>query len=177
MALMDAIKAKAKADVKHIVLAEGTEPRTVEAAGIIAKEGLAKVTLLGDVDEIKKVAAGKSLEGVNLIDPEKQANFDEYVNDFYEMRKKKGMTPEKARETMKNTLYYATMMIKKGAADGMVAGAINSTGNTIRPALQIIKTAPGITTFRELLPHGGAGKVVWRKRRVGVWRLRDLHQS
>lgn len=145
MALMDAIKAKAKADVKHIVLAEGTEPRTVEAAGIIAKEGLAKVTLLGDVDEIKKVAAGKSLEGVNLIDPEKQANFDEYVNDFYEMRKKKGMTPEKARETMKNTLYYATMMIKKGAADGMVAGAINSTGNTIRPALQIIKTAPGIS--------------------------------
>ena len=145
MALMDAIKAKAKADVKHIVLSEGTEPRTVEAAGIIAKEGLAKVTLLGDVDEIKKVAAGKSLEGVNLIDPEKQANFDEYVNDFYEMRKKKGMTPEKARETMKNTLYYATMMIKKGAADGMVAGAINSTGNTIRPALQIIKTAPGIS--------------------------------
>lgn len=145
MALMDAIKAKAKADVKHIVLAEGTEPRTVEAAGIIAKEGLAKVTLLGDVDEIKKVAAGKSLEGVNLIDPEKQVNFDEYVNDFYEMRKKKGMTPEKARETMKNTLYYATMMIKKGAADGMVAGAINSTGNTIRPALQIIKTAPGIS--------------------------------
>ena len=145
MALMDAIKAKAKADVKHIVLAEGTEPRTVEAAGIIAKEGLAKVTLLGDVDEIKKVAAGKSLEGVNLIDPEKQANFDEYVNDFYEMRKKKGMTPEKARETMKNTLYYATMMIKRGAADGMVAGAINSTGNTIRPALQIIKTAPGIS--------------------------------
>ena len=145
MALMDAIKAKAKADVKHIVLAEGTEPRTVEAAGIIAKEGLAKVTLLGDVDEIKKVAAGKSLEGVNLIDPEKQANFDEYVNDFYEMRKKKGMTPEKARETMKNTLYYAKKKKKKGAADGMVAGAINSTGNTIRPALQIIKTAPGIS--------------------------------
>ena len=82
---------------------------------------------------------------MNFIDPEKQANFDEYVNNFYEMRKKKGMTPEKARETMKNTLYYATMTIKKGAADGMVAGAINSTGNTIRPALQIIKTAPGIS--------------------------------
>ncbi|MBQ9941906.1 MAG: phosphate acetyltransferase, partial [Christensenellaceae bacterium] len=146
MALMDAIKAKAKSDIKHIVLAEGTEPRTVEAAGIIAKEGLAKVTLLGDIDEIKKVAGDKDLTGVNLIDPEKAANFDEYVEAFYEMRKAKGVTPEAARETMKNTLYYATMMIKKGEADGMVAGAINSTGNTIRPALQIIKTKPGVRT-------------------------------
>lgn len=144
MALMDVIKAKAKADLKHIVLAEGTEPRTVEAAGIIVKEGLAKVTLLGDIDEIKKVAGDKVLTGVNLIDPVKAPEFEEYVESFYEMRKAKGMTPEKARETMQNTLYYATMMIKKGAADGMVAGAINSTGNTIRPALQIIKTAPGI---------------------------------
>lgn len=144
MALMDVIKAKAKADLKHIVLAEGTEPRTVEAAGIIVKEGLAKVTLLGDIDEIKKVAGDKDLTGVNLIDPVKAPEFEEYVESFYEMRKAKGMTPEKARETMQNTLYYATMMIKKGAADGMVAGAINSTGNTIRPALQIIKTAPGI---------------------------------
>ena len=144
MALMDAIKAKAKAQKKTIVLAEGTEPRTVEAAGIIAAEGIAGVVLLGDVEEIKKVAAGKSLDGVTLIDPVKADNFEEYVQEFYEMRKAKGMTQEKARETMANTLYYATMMIKKGAADGMVAGAINSTGNTIRPALQIITTAPGI---------------------------------
>ena len=120
MALMDVIKAKAKADLKHIVLAEGTEPRTVEAAGIIVKEGLAKVTLLGDIDEIKKVAGDKVLTGVNLIDPVKAPEFEEYVESFYEMRKAKGMTPEKARETMQNTLYYATMMIKKGAADGMV---------------------------------------------------------
>jgi len=146
MALMDAIKAKAKTDVKRIVLAEGTEPRTVEAAGLIAAEGLAQVTLLGDVEEIKKVAGGKSLAGVALIDPEKDERFEEYANAFYELRKAKGMTPEQARETMKNTLYFATMMIKMGAADGMVAGAINSTGNTIRPALQIIKTKPGVRT-------------------------------
>ena len=146
MALMDSIKAKAKADVKHIVLPEGAEPRTVEAAGIIVKEGYAKVTLLGDSEEIKKVAGGKSLAGVNIIDPEKAPEFEEYAQKFYEMRKAKGVTIETARETMKNTLYFGTMMIKVGAADGMVAGAINSTGNTIRPALQIVKTVPGIST-------------------------------
>ena len=92
MALMDSIKQKAKANVKHIVLAEGTEPRTVEAAGIIAKEGLAKVTLLGDPEEVNKVAAGKSLEGVNIIDPEKSDKFEDYAKMFYELRKAKGIT-------------------------------------------------------------------------------------
>lgn len=146
MALMDSIKQKAKANVKHIVLAEGTEPRTVEAAGIIAKEGLAKVTLLGNPDEVKKVAAGKSLEGVNIIDPEKSEKFDDYAKMFYELRKAKGITLGQAQQQVKDPLYYATMMIKCGDADGMVAGAINSTGNTIRPALQIIKTKPGVKT-------------------------------
>ena len=146
MALMDAIKAKAKTEIKHIVLAEGTEPRTVEAAGIIVREGYARVTLLGDPAEIKKVAAGKDLTGVEMIDPAKSPDFEEYAQTFCELRKAKGVTIEAARETMKNPLYYGTMMIKKGVADGMVAGAINSTGNTIRPALQIIKTSPGIKT-------------------------------
>lgn len=145
MALMDTIFAKAKADVKHIVLPEGTEPRTVEAAGIIAKEGIAKVTLIGNPEEILKVANGKDLTGVDMIDPKDAEDFEAFADAFYELRKAKGMTPEKARETMLNPLYYATMMIKQGKADGMVAGAINSTGNTIRPALQIIKTAPGIS--------------------------------
>ena len=144
MALMELITKQAMADVKTIVLPEGTEPRTVEAAGIIAKRGIANVILLGDEEEIKKVAAGKDLSGVTMINPEQSADFDEYVNAFYEMRKKKGITPEQARETLKNTLYYAVMMIKSGKADGMVAGAINTTGNTLRPALQILKTAPGI---------------------------------
>ncbi|MBQ2326210.1 MAG: phosphate acetyltransferase [Clostridia bacterium] len=146
MALMDSIKAQAKKDLMHIVLPEGTEPRTVEAAGLIVKEGLAKVTLLGDKDEIVKVADGKSLEGVGIIDPEKSEDFEAFAAAFAELRKKKGVTIEQARETMKDPLYFATMMIKEGKADGMVAGAINSTGNTIRPALQIVKTAPGIST-------------------------------
>lgn len=145
MSLMDSIQAKAKADLKHIVLAEGTEPRTVEAAGIIAREGIAKVTLLGNPEEVKKVAAGKSLDGVNIIDPEKADCLEAYASAFYEMRKSKGITLGQASQTMKDPLYFATMMIKQGDADGMVAGAINSTGNTIRPALQIIKTAPGIS--------------------------------
>ena len=146
MALMDSIKQMAKQNIKHIVLAEGTEPRTVEAAGIIAKEGLAKVTLLGNPDEVVKVANGKSLDGVTVIDPEKSEKFEEYAKLFYELRKAKGITLGQAQQQIKDPLYFATMMIKCQDADGMVAGAINSTGNTIRPALQIIKTKPGVKT-------------------------------
>lgn len=168
MALMDSIKAQAKKDLMHIVLPEGTEPRTVEAAGLIVKEGLAKVTLLGDKDEIVKVADGKSLEGVGIIDPVKSEDFEAFAEAFAELRKKKGVTIEQARETMKDPLYFATMMIKQGKADGMVAGAINSTGNTIRPALQIVKTAPGISTVSGAFlievpnsPFGENGKFVF----------------
>ena len=146
MALMDSIKAKAKADVKHIVLPEGAEPRTVEAASIIAREGYAKVTLVGKEDEIKKVAGDFDLTGVDIVDPEASANFEKYAEMFYEMRKAKGVTLEQAQNTMKDTIYFATMMVKAGDADGLVSGAIHSTGDTVRPALQIIKTAPGIKT-------------------------------
>ena len=146
MALMDSILAKAKAQKMHIVLPEGTEPRTIEGATIITKEGIAKVTLIGDPEEIKKVAAGKDLTGIDMIDPVKADNFEDYAATFCKMRKKKGISIEQARETMKDPLFYATMMVYKDEADGMVAGAINSTGNTIRPALQIIKTKPGIPT-------------------------------
>ena len=146
MALMDSIKAKAKTDVKHIVLPEGSEPRTVEAAAIIVREGYAKVTLIGNEDEIKKVAAGKSLDGVEIIDPETSPNHGKYSEMFYEMRKNKGVTLEQAQEKMKDSIYFATMMVKAGDADGLVSGAIHSTGDTVRPALQIIKTAPGIKT-------------------------------
>ena len=136
MALMDSILAKAKAQKMHIVLPEGTEPRTIEGATIITKEGIAKVTLIGDPEEIKKVAAGKDLTGIDMIDPVKADNFEDYAATFCKMRKKKGISIEQARETMKDPLFYATMMVYKDEADGMVAGAINSTGNTIRPALQ-----------------------------------------
>lgn len=145
MDFLTKMKELARANVKTIVLPEGSEPRTVKATEAIIKEGLAKVILLGKESEIKAEAEkqGVNLSGAALVNPETDANFDEYVNTFYEMRKSKGLSLEEARESMKNPLYYGVMMVEKGAADGMVAGAINSTGNTLRPALQILKTAPG----------------------------------
>lgn len=149
MSVLDSIKEKAKADVKHILLPEGSEERTVQAARIITDEKIAKVTLLGDEEEIKKVAEkfNVCLCGIDIINPLTDPDFEHYANGFYELRKAKGMTPEKARETIKNTLFYACMMIKEGKADGMVSGAINTTGNTLRPGLQIIKMAKDINTI------------------------------
>ena len=147
MSAIEKIKAKARADVKHIVLPEGTEPRTVQASARILKEGVARVTLLGNPDEVRKVAAetGTDLTGVAIIDPATSEKRAAYADLLYELRKAKGMTPEQATELVtKNPLYYGAVMLKAGDADGMVAGAINSTGNVLRPALQIIKTAPGI---------------------------------
>ena len=147
MSAIEKIKAKARADVKHIVLPEGTEPRTVQASAKILKEGVARVTLLGNPDEVRKVAAetGTDLTGVAIIDPATSEKSAAYADLLYELRKAKGMTPEQATELVtKNPLYYGAVMLKAGDADGMVAGAINSTGNVLRPARQIIKTAPGI---------------------------------
>ena len=147
MSAIDKIKAKAKSKVMHIVLPEGTEPRTVQATRKITDQGIAKVTLLGNPDEVKKVAAetGTDLTGVEIIDPKTSEKSAGYADLLYELRKAKGMTPEQAAELVTgNTLYFGAVMLKAGDADGMVAGAINSTGNVLRPALQIIKTAPGI---------------------------------
>ena len=147
MSAIDKIKAKAKSKVMHIVLPEGTEPRTVQATRKITDQGIAKVTLLGNPDEVKKGAAetGTDLTGVEIIDPKTSEKSAGYAELLYELRKAKGMTPEQATELVTgNTLYFGAVMLKAGDADGMVAGAINSTGNVLRPALQIIKTAPGI---------------------------------
>ncbi|MEG2702216.1 MAG: phosphate acyltransferase, partial [Clostridia bacterium] len=147
MSAIEKIKAKAKADLRHIVLPEGTEPRTVQASAKIAAQGIAKVTLLGNPDEIKKVAAqtGTVLNGVEIRNPMTCEKSEQYANLLYELRKAKGMTLEQARDLItKDSLYYGAVMVKAGDADGMVAGAINSTGSVLRPALQIIKTAPGI---------------------------------
>ena len=149
MSVIDRIKEKAKTDVKHIVLAEGSEPLTVQAAQKIVEQGLAKITLVGKKEEIEKVAAetGTDLSGVAIVDPAKWEKSEAYAEKLCELRQKKGMTLEQARDLVyNNTLYFATMMLKMDDADGMVAGAINSTGNVLRPALQIIKMAPGIST-------------------------------
>lgn len=148
MSLMETIKAKAKADKKHILLPEGAEERTVQAAARITAEGLAKVTLFGKKEDIQATADkfGVSLEGIDTINPTEAEDYERYSEWFYELRKAKGVTPEKAHAMIADPLFYAAMMIKDKKADGFVSGAINTTGNTLRPGLQIIKTKPGIST-------------------------------
>ncbi len=148
MSVLDTIRQRAKADPKHIVLAEGTEERTVQAAARIVEAGVARVTLLGDPCEVQAVAEKfhTDLTGIAIVDPEASPDYMRYVQWFYDMRKEKGVTYEKALEQIKDPLFFGAMLIKDDKADGMVAGAINTTGNTLRPGLQIIKMAKGIST-------------------------------
>lgn len=144
-AFTDKLKERAKQDIKTIVLAEGEDIRTLEAAQTVLQEGYAKIIILGNEKKIQEMAAEKGLDiaGAQVIDPETSSKTAGYADKFYEMRKKKGMTPEVAAETVKNTLYFGVMMVNEGEADGMVAGACNSSANVIRPSLQILKTKPG----------------------------------
>ncbi len=128
---------------KTIVLPESTDKRVLEAASKVVKRGIADVILVGNSADIAKLAPEIDLDGVTIIDPLTSDKYEEYSMAFYEMRKAKGMTMEQAHETMKDPLYFGVMLVKMNAADGMVAGAVNSTSNTLRPALQIVKTAPG----------------------------------
>jgi len=148
MELISILKDRAKADKKHIVLPEGTENRTVKAAELIVKEGLAKITLLGDPDAVRKAAAdvGADLEGVDIIDPAKSPDYQGFADSYFKLRESKGMTPEKAAEAMLDPLYFGVMMVYGGQCHGMVAGAANATSNVLRPALQILRTKPGIST-------------------------------
>lgn len=145
MGFIDHLKERAKQDKKTIVLAEGEELRTVKAAEIAVMEGYADVILIGNKDKITAMCKEENVNIGNtpIIDPETSDKAAAYANEFYELRKAKGMTPEKAAETIKDPLYFACMMVKMNDADGMVAGAINSSANVIRPSLQILKTAPG----------------------------------
>lgn len=133
---LDRMKAAAKSDLKTIVLPEGEDPRTIEAAKKIVEEGLAKLVILGDPAEI-------SVEGAEVINPATSDKKQAYAEKFAELRAKKGVTLEQALEQMNDATYYGTMMVKMGDADGLVSGACHSTANTLRPALQILKTAPG----------------------------------
>lgn len=168
--MLDYIKNKARMQRKCIVLAEGEEPRTVRAAAQVLKEGIADLILVGTREGVLKQQGGEQALalGAKVVDPAQSPQREAYAQAFYELRKNKGMTIEKARETMLNELYYAVMMIKMGAADGMVAGAVHSTGDTVRPALQILKTAPGIksvsSNFLMELPtqeHGHQGMLAY----------------
>ncbi len=146
MSFIDNIKEKAKANIKTIVLPEAFDPRVLEAASRVTKEGFAKVILLGVKDELNSIANENSIDisNVDIINPIESDKMESYVQTFYELRKAKGMTLEKATETLKDNIYFGTMMIKMGDADGLVAGSICSTADTLRPSLQVVKTAPNV---------------------------------
>ena len=145
MSFIEDIKEKARKSMKTIVLPESTDIRVLEAARKVTDDGFAKVVLIGNREELQQIAGEINLIDIEIVDPETSEKTEEYVQAFYELRKAKGMTEEKAKETMlNNNIYYATMMIKQGDADGLVAGSICSTADTLRPSLQIVKTAPGV---------------------------------
>ncbi len=145
MAFIDVIKEKARKDLKTIVLPEGMDRRTWEAAAEAVKQGLAKVIVLASPEEQAAAAEGICLDGITVIDPKTSEKAKDYIDLLYELRKAKGMTPEDAeRLTLQDYTYFGTLMIKAGDADGLVSGACHSTANTLRPALQIIKTRPGV---------------------------------
>lgn len=140
---LERIKDRARAQKKIIVLAEGEDIRTITAADIILREGIADLIILGNEDKVFELAKGKDISKATVIDPLKSDKLEEFAASFYEMRKAKGVTEEQALETVKNPLYFGVMLVKSNLADGMVAGAVNSTSNVLRPSLQILKTAPG----------------------------------
>ena len=140
MSFIENLKTLAKQDIKTIILPEASDIRVQEAARKITDEGFAKVILIGDREQIKTHVDISDIEVVNSSSSKK---FENYVNAFYELRKAKGITVEDAREIMKNNIYFGTMMVYMGDGDGLVAGSICSTADTLRPALQILKTAPG----------------------------------
>lgn len=145
MSIMDKILEKAKASKKTIVLPESDDRRMLEASQKIVSQGIANIILLGDEEAIKAKAGDIDLSGVSFVNPLESDKAEAYANELVELRKHKGMTKEKAEETIKDPLYFGCMMVKMGDADGMVAGAVNSTSDVWRPALQIIKTRPGIS--------------------------------
>lgn len=140
----------AKSNPQRIVLPEGDEPRTLKAADRIIGDGIAKIILLGQSDKILALAKEnglKNIERATIIDPQKSTDAERYTDLLFELRKNKGLTREQAVELVKDPLYFGCLMMKSGDADGELAGARNTTGNVLRPALQIIKTQPGISVI------------------------------
>ena len=145
MSFIEQIKQRAKQEIKTIVLPEATDARILEAAQIIKEEGYAKVILIGNEEEVRKLANEKNIDlgETEIIDPLKSDKTERYAKELYELRKAKGMTEEQANQLVLEPVYYGMMMVKLDEADGLVSGAAHSTSDTLRPALQILKTAPG----------------------------------
>ena len=148
MSLIEQIIARAKANKQRIVLPEAEEERTLCAADIVLAEDIADLILIGNPDKVHAMAAEKGLKNIDkatLIDPENYERSEELAQLLFQLRQKKGLTLEQAHMLVKNPLYLGCMIIKTEGADGQISGALSTTGDTLRPALQIIKTAPGIT--------------------------------
>jgi phosphate acetyltransferase len=164
MELIKEILEKAKNNIKTIALPEGDEERTLKAAEQIVKQKIANLILIGNEEAIREKAKSLNvcLDGIRIADPVKSDKFGTYANAFYELRKSKGVTPEKAAETVKDPVYFGTMMVKSDDADGMVSGAVHSTGDLLRPGLQVIKTAKGVNCvssfFIMQVPNKSYGK-------------------
>ncbi len=146
MGILDLVQAKARQSVKRIVLPEGDEPRTVQASAKLVREQLAIPVLLGEKERIQAVAreTGTDISGIECIDPKTSPKAAGYAQALYELRKAKGMTEETAAQLVQDPMYFGVMMVKLGDADGLVSGAVHTTGDMLRPALQIIKAKPGI---------------------------------
>lgn len=146
MSFIDEIKQRARNEIKTIVLPEAEDIRVLKATEQVLKEGYAKIILVGNKKEIEEKAETNNIDinGAKIVEPCDSEKYDEYVNLLYDLRKNKGMTIEKAQELVKDPVYYGMLMVKdeKSKADGLVSGAIHSTSDTLRPALQILKTAP-----------------------------------
>ncbi len=145
MSFIDEIKNRAKKDIKTIVLPEASDLRTIEATANVLKEGFANIVLIGNEEEINKLAKDNNFDisKAKIINPKNSDKYDTYVEKFYELRKEKGLTLEKAKELLLDSVYFGMMMVKMEDADGLVSGAIHSSSDTLRPALQILKTASG----------------------------------
>ena len=143
-AFLDNVKARAKQDKKTIVLPESMDRRTFEAAAVVLKEGLANLIIIGSPEEVEKNSQGLDIQGATIVDPATCEKTEAYIEKLVELRQKKGMTYEMAKDLLLHEyMYFACMMVKMGDADGVVSGACHSTANTLKPSLQIIKTAPG----------------------------------
>ncbi|MDD2614635.1 MAG: phosphate acetyltransferase [Methanosarcina sp.] len=140
---LEKISERAKKLNKTIALPETTDIRVLQAAAMILERGVAKVILVGNEDDIKALAGDLDLSKAKIVNPETYERKDEYIQAFYELRKHKGITLESAAEIMKDYVYFAVMMAKMGEVDGVVSGAVHSSSDTLRPAVQIVKTAPG----------------------------------
>lgn len=163
MSILDQIRKRAASNPQHIVLPEGDDARTVAAAAAAAQKRLARITVLGNRRRVRAVArrAGANLKGVEIIDPAQSGDFDEMVSLLYEARRKKGMTIDEAKNALQNPLYYANLMVRTGRADGSVAGAVNTTSDTIRAALNCIGVRSGFKLV------SGFFLMVHRNRKLG----------